>query len=760
MRAEGHEKVAKQGSSGGGGLPDKAALLRFIADSPDRVSKREIARAFHIRGSDRIELKRLLREMIADGAIEKGAEKALRPTGRLPSVTVVEVTGADAFGDMLVRPLNWRADTPLPKIFLARGRGQGPAPGRGDRALVRLQENEDGVTWSATVIKMLEGAPRQVLGVFHGGEEGGRVVPVARGARAELLIEADEVKGAVDGELVLAELLPRQRHRLHGLKPARIVERHGDVSAPGKISLVAIHEQGLPTQFSPAALAEAGAAKPASPAGREDLRDLPLITIDPADARDHDDAVFAEPDSDPQNPGGWHIIVAIADVAHFVRPGSALDRDARLRGNSAYFPDRVLPMLPEDLSNGLCSLMPGADRAVMAVHIWLDAGGEKRRHRFARAIMRSAANIAYEEVEAAMAGRASDVSDALLVNVLRPLHAAHEALAKARAARMPLEIATDEKKILLNPDGTVADVVVKTPLRAHRVIEDMMIAANVCAAETLEARGVPCMYRIHEEPADDKIESLREFLATLDFRLARAQTVRPALFNKVLARFADTPHARLINEVVLRSQSQARYGPDNRGHFGLALARYAHFTSPIRRYADVLVHRGLIRALGLGADGLGEDEMATMEETGEHISATERRAMAAERDTVDRYMAGWLAGRVGGHFHGRISGVARFGLFVTLEPSGADGLVPVSTMSNDYYVHEEHRHALVGRRSGRVYRLGDEIEVRLVEAVPVSGGLKLELVGESGTGGTGTHRPASPKKGRPPKAGRRRKTVS
>jgi ribonuclease R len=722
-------------------IPTKAEILKYLEEAGEKITKRELARAFAVKGSDRIALKKRLREMEEDGVIARDSSKALRPAGHLPSVMVLEVSGTDAYGDVLMRPLNWRHEAPPPKIILAaKGhRGTQTALGRGDRALARLSPGHDEVSYHATVIKVLEGAARQILGVYHGSDKGGRVIPVDKKNREELLIDADDAQNAKDGQLVLAELLPRHHDpkrggRTLGLKPARIIEQHGDVSETRHISLIAIHQYGLPTAFSDAALAEAKAARPVSLEGdghpREDLRAIPLITIDPSDARDHDDAVFAEADDDPENPGGWHIIIAIADVAHYVRPGSALDQDARLRGNSAYFPDRVVPMLPESLSTDLCSLKPGVDRACFAVHIWIDRHGVKRRHSFVRGLMRSVANIAYEDVQSAIDGAPTSVAASLLDDVLKPLYAAHDALDQARTARAPLDIQSDEKKILLDDAGEIVEIIPKAPLRAHRVIEDLMISANVCAAETLEAKGVPCMYRVHEEPALDKVEALREFLQSLDFNLARAQTLSPALFNKVLDRFRETPHAMLINQVVLRSQTQAYYSPDNKGHFGLALARYAHFTSPIRRYADLLVHRGLIKALGLGTDGLSNADFEEMGALGEAISLTERRAMAAERDSTDRYLAAFLAGRTGHSFKGRISGVARFGLFVTLMPSGGDGLVPVSSMGSDYYEFEEQNHALVGKRHGQIYRLGDIVEVRLIEAQPITGGLKLELIGE------------------------------
>ncbi|GAB4135468.1 MAG: ribonuclease R [Rhodothalassiaceae bacterium] len=725
--------MANISRSGASTLPSKADILRFLEESDGKITKREIARAFRVKGADRVRLKTLLQEMEHAGQIERDSSKSLRPAGQLPRVAVVEAVGVDAFGDLLLRPVNARPSAVVPPIRLVPGRhGSMAAPGRGDRLLVRLAPDPDEGGYRATIVKHLEkSASKRLLGVFRGGPLGGRVEPVDKRSREALLIEEADVGTAKDGHLVVAELLPRRHHRVHGLKPARIRETLGDVGAPGAISLIAIHEQGLPTEFSPECLREAEAARPVALKDREDLRHLPLITIDPSDARDHDDAVYAEPDPAPDNAGGFRMLVAIADVAHYVTPGSALDRDARERGNSAYFPDRVVPMLPDVLSTDLCSLKPGVDRPAMVAHIRIDAEGRKIAHRFSRALIRSHANIAYEAVEAAMSGKsAHDVPEEIIAHVLRPLHDAHDALQKARDAREPLAIETEEKKIHLNAAGEVVAIEPRVTLRAHRVIEDMMIAANVCAAETLEAHGMACVYRVHDAPARDRIESLREFLKTLDYRLSRGAEPSPHVFNRILAHFAETPQKSLINQVVLRSQSQAVYSTENRGHFGLALARYAHFTSPIRRYADLLVHRGLISALSLGEDGLTESEIAGLEATAEHISMTERRAMTAERDSVDRYLAHYLAGRVGEIFEGRIGGVAHFGLFVTLLPSGGDGFVPISSLGSDFYDHDETRHALIGRRHGRVFRLGDMVEVRLIEAAPVSGGLKLEIVGE------------------------------
>ncbi|WP_201240410.1 ribonuclease R [Rhodothalassium salexigens] len=714
-------------------VPSKAEILAYVASADARVTKRDIARHFKVKGADKVELKARLRALKDEGALEQDPAKSLRTANALPSVTVVEITGTDVDGDPLAAPTQWDGDGAPPRIYLAPDkRRRGPALAKGDRALVRLSLNRDQRTYTARIIKVLDSQPNRVLGVFRGGDLGGRVEPIQKGAKKDFWVDRGDDGGAEDGELVLAEPAGRgHKHRPMGLKPVRVIERLGDVSGPRAISRIAIHAHALPTVFPKAAIDQAEQAQPATLGRRTDLRDVALITIDPRDARDHDDAIHAEPDTDPANPGGWVLTVAIADVGHYVRPDSALDKAARERGNSAYFPDQVVPMLPEALSTDLCSLMPGQDRACMAVRIWIDRDGHKRRHRFMRALMRSAANLTYEDAQFAADGHDDGtVGEALTETVVKPLFAAHRALARARDARQPLDLDMPEKKIELDEAGRVVAIRERERLPAHRLVEDFMVLANVCAAETLEQKRTPCMYRVHEEPSVDKLDSLREFLESLDLAFPKAQTVRPAVFNRVLdrARAAEVEH--LVSEVVLRSQTQAYYSPENRGHFGLALARYAHFTSPIRRYADLLVHRGLIRALGLGGDGLTDADAEQMERIGEHISTTERRAMLAERDTVDRYLATYLAGRVGEIFAGRIAGVTRFGLFVELDETGASGLVPVGSLVGDYYVFDENARALVGRRFGHTFRLGDRADVRLVEVAPVKGGLRMELLGE------------------------------
>jgi ribonuclease R len=720
--AEGRKKKAP--------FPTKEQLLEFIRESPTPVGKREIARAFHITGADRIPLKAMLKELEREGRVDRGRKRRVGAPGALPPVAVVEIVGTDPDGEVLARPAIWKSETEPPRIYMAPDRHGTPALGRGDRVLARLTKTEDNV-YEGRPIRRLAGAPKRVLGIYERGPDGaGRLRPTDRRVKTDFRIGREDAGGARPGELVLAEVL--HTHRLGWLQ-ARVVERLGRLGEARSVSLISIYEHDIPTEFPPEALAQAEAAQPVALGDRTDLRDLPLVTIDGADARDFDDAVWAAPDDDPRNRGGWRIVVAIADVAHYVRPGDALDRCAYERGNSVYFPDRVVPMLPEALSNGLCSLKPGEDRPCMAVEMIIDAHGKKLRHRFLRGLMRSAARLTYEQVQQAHDGSPDEVTGPLRERVIAPLYGAFAALLEARKRRGTLELDIPERKVVLGEDGTVERIEPRPRLDSHRLIEEFMIAANVAAAETLEAKRQPAMYRVHDAPDPVKVEALRQFVATLGLPLARGQVIRPQTFTRLLERAASTPYADMINQLVLRSQAQAVYSPENIGHFGLALRRYCHFTSPIRRYADLLVHRALISGNRLGEGGLPPEAGEAFAEIGMHISATERRAAAAERDAVDRFTAAFLAERVGAIFRGRIGGVTRFGLFVTLFDSGADGLVPIGTLPADYYDHDEFRHALVGRHSGRVYRLGEPVEVRLLEAEPVTGGIILQLIegGES-----------------------------
>ena len=727
-------------------FPTREDILRFIEQSSGPVGKREIARAFHLDSAQKAPLKLFLREMEQEGSLERVRGRKYVKTGTLGSMMIVEITGTDVDGEVVARPVDWKGTGKPPLIYMAPERKGHPALGERDRVLARITPVGKGV-YEGRTIRRIEAAPSYALGVFEQVGAGGRLRPTDRRARGEFIVPPGETKGARNGDLVRAEVLPG---RALGLRHARVVEVLHEKGGPRFVSLVSIHDHDIPTEFSNEALALAAKAGPVSGEGREDLRSVPLVTIDGEDARDFDDAVFAE--ADPENAGGWHLVVAIADVAWYVRPGDALDRVATERGNSVYFPDRVVPMLPEALSNGWCSLVPNEERGCLAAHLWIDAEGRLRRHRVARAIMRSAARLTYNDVQAAHDGNPAGLSPAALA-VIPPLYGAFGALMRDRERRGVLELDLPERKVVLNAAGAVDRIDMRPRHDSHRLIEEFMIAANVAAAVTLESLREPCMYRVHDRPAPEKLESLRNFLESLSLgvTLARGQVIKPAHFNRIIQKVAGTPHAILVNEIILRSQAQATYSPMNIGHFGLALRRYCHFTSPIRRYADLLVHRALIRGLAAG-EGALPDTPLDLAHMGDHLSATERRAAQAERDAVDRFTAMFLRDRVGEKFTGRINGVTRFGLFVTLDQIGGSGLVPIRTLPDDYYVHDEAKHTLVGRRSSRQYRLGDVIEVILVEADPLTGSLLLNILeegGENRSRGRSMH-PMRPK-GRPGK---------
>jgi ribonuclease R len=716
-------------------FPERDAIVAFIRANPGKVGTREIAREFGLKNADRIELKRILRDLADQGAIAKQGKKIHEPAA-LPPTVMADITGRDSDGELIATPTEWdeveSGAPPKIRIHVPRRPQPGTAAGVGDRALLRVEKPDDGegAVYRGRVIKVVDHAKTRVLGIFRAlPTGGGRLIPVdKKQAGRELNIARADSGGAEDGDLVSVDLV---RSRGFGLTSGKVKERLGSLASEKAVSLIAIHAHEIPQAFSPAALREAEEAKPATLAGREEWRALPLVTIDPPDAKDHDDAVHAEPDADPNNKGGYLVTVAIADVAFYVRPGSALDRDALTRGNSVYFPDRVVPMLPERISNDLCSLVPGEPRGALAVRMVISNDGRKRSHSFHRILMRSAAKLSYAQAQAAIDGRPDDTTGPLLDSILKPLYDAYAVVKRARDERDPLDLDIPERKILLKPDGTVDRVIVPERLDAHKLIEEFMILANVAAAEMLEKKTLPLIYRVHDEPTLEKVHNLQEFLKTLDLPFAKSGALRPSLFNRVLAQVKGHDSEPLVNEVVLRSQAQAEYSAENYGHFGLNLRRYAHFTSPIRRYADLIVHRALIRGLGLGEGALPETEtVETLSEVAAQISVTERRAMKAERETADRLIAHFLADRIGATFQGRISGVTRAGLFVKLSDTGADGLIPIRTLGTEYFNYDETRHALVGTRSGAMHRLGDVVDVRLVEAAPVAGALRFELLSE------------------------------
>ncbi|MEO0063453.1 MAG: hypothetical protein RLZZ08_2013 [Pseudomonadota bacterium] len=706
------------------GLPSREQIIQFIQTADGPAGKREIGKHFGLLGQEKIALKHLLKDMAEEGLID-GKRTAYHRMGGVPKVAVLRVVDIDE-GETIAIPDAWQPDdaVPPPRVRLIENK-KTSAVRVGDRVLARTEEAGRG--WIAHPMKKLPAAHDSVLGVVElDGAGKPWLAPVDKRVRNSSPIA--DIGNAVEGQLVLAE--PAGRTPRAGVK---VVEVLGDPLAPRSFSLIAIHKFGIPHSFSAETLAEGerAAKLPLSESKREDLRHLPIVAIDPADARDHDDAIWAEPDGK----GGFRAIVAIADVAFYVRPGSEVDREARKRGNSVYFPDRVVPMLPEVLSADVCSLKEGADRAAMACHMTIAADGRITEWRFTRALVRIAQNIAYEDAQA-------QIDSGEAPQHLKNLWAAWAALAGARSDRDPLELEIPERRVMLDEQGRITEIALRERLDAHRVVEDFMIAANVAAAKALESKAHPVVYRIHEPPTREKLVSLKEYFDSIGKKLALGQVITPGLFNRMIKDIADEAEKALVMEAVLRSQTQAYYGPRNAGHFGLALGSYAHFTSPIRRYADLLVHRALGDAFGLeqpkptgdlpATTGLADRDRADLTRVTDALSMTERRAMEAERDTIDRYVAAWLSARVGEVFATRITGVQKFGFFATIIGLGGDGLVPVSSLGREYFSYDEGAHALTGEQTGMRYTVGDRVQLKLAEANPLTGALKFEPVDADG----------------------------
>ena len=740
------------------GLPTSKQILEFIETSDQPAGKREIARAFNLKGNDKIALKSLLKDMADEGLIDSAPGRAFHKLGGVPKVTVLRVTSVDD-GEVWATPEQWHAETPAPKIRILE-RGRRSALGLNDRVLARTEERGKGHV--AHVMKKLQRSADLVLGVVRLEGERHFLTPVDKRERRELPIS--DLGDAQPGDLVLAEPSGRPPR-----VSARVDAILGDPFAPRSFSLIAIHKHGLRDEFPDSVIAEAKSVSLHKLGEREDLTHLPIVAIDPEDARDHDDAIWAKARDDGD---GWDAIVAIADVSFYVRPGSELDKEARARGNSVYFPDRVVPMLPHELSSDMCSLKDGQPRAALACHLHVGRDGTLKSWRFTRAKICVAANIAYENAQAAMdaAGEESvevasspcamppldgPVPRELVDQALRPLWACWRALLSAREKRGPLELDLPERRVVLDEKGRILSVAPRERLDAHRLVEDYMIAANVAAAKALERKKAPVMYRVHEAPSREKLVTLKDYLATFDLEFALGQVIRPAVFNRIIDRIGEDHEARPeIMQQLLRTQMQARYSPETLGHFGLALGAYAHFTSPIRRYADLLVHRALVSAYRLGEGGLPAEDATKFEEIGIHISLLERRAMEAERDTVDRYVAAFLADRVGQILKCRITGVQPFGFFATVEDLGGDGLVPAAILGNEYFRYDEKAQALVGDATGETYRMGQKLELKLVEANPASGALRFELP-EGRFGGPSRERKDRVRTGKPaPRRGR------
>ncbi len=709
------------------GFPTRDEIAIYLRGAEGEISRRDIARAFNVKDEDRARLRALLKEMQAEGDLRRAGPKKFGVADALPPVLAIDIMSVDEDGDMLCLPASWEGETEPPMIRLSLKEAQKtkPAPGVGDRFLARLKPaGDDG--YEAKLVKPLGKGAHRFLAVFRQTKTGGVAEPVERRARNTFTVDRDAARDAKEGDLVWVEAAPETGGRRSGGGRARVREIAGHVDDKNAFSLIALAAHDVPVELPADVIAEAGRAKPPALGDRTDLRAMPLVTIDPEDAKDHDDAVFAAPDDDPANQGGHKVVVAIADVSWFVRPGSALDKEAQRRGNSVYLPDRVVPMLPERLSNDLCSLRDDGDRPCIAVEMIIGADGRKRRHRFMRAMMRSAAKLSYAEAQELIGDQ---TKKGPVAETVHNLYRAFQTRWKERAKRAPLDLDLPERKIILNEDGTVARIIKRERYDAHRLIEEFMILANVAAAETLEQAKIAQIYRVHDTPDPEKLDSVRDYLEDLDYSLAKG-AIRPAQFNQILKIAGERGQQELISDIVLRSQRQAVYSTENLGHFGLNLARYSHFTSPIRRYADLTIHRALVTAAKLGEGGQPAEEAQKLQKTAELISDMERRGIAVEREANDRYLAGYLENRIGEEFDGRIRGVTRFGLFVMLEETGADGFCPARTLGPERYDFVEQKHALIGAQRGGAYRLGQKVRVRLAEAAPLRGGLIFEMISD------------------------------
>jgi len=701
-------------------------ILNFLGRQKASVTLRKILTG--IKSRDRIGVKAIVRQLENKGSIERSHGKKYILCGKLPPVSVIEIIEIDEFGDLTAKPSSWKHQIPHPKIILnfnKQRKSFNSILKQGDTVLARLNLVSEN-TYQATVIKKLEQSRKSVVGIYEETNNGGLIKPTDKKIRHEYAVTNDGQNGAKSGDLVLGEITSQNKFGKSIALISKILNFDKAFQNQQPFSNIALHENEIPFTFTDTILEQVNNLEKFSNEQREDIRNIPLITIDDADAKDFDDAVFAEPWEHNGDADGWHIIVAIADVAWYVREGMELDQEAFDRGNSVYFPDMVVPMLPETLSNDLCSLKPNEDRPCLAVHMWIDVDGNMVKFKFIRGLMRSFARLNYQQVQMAIEGEADIEISRLSKDIITPLFLAYKALCKARDARNPLDLELPEKRIIIDNNGKISDVIQRPRYDSHKLIEEFMITANVAAAIELEKKSKSFLYRVHAEPPSKNLESLRSFLKPLGYNLSKGQVLTPLNFNQILKKSKNSDVYEAVTQMILRSQSQAVYADENIGHFGLSLRRYCHFTSPIRRYSDLIVHRALISANSLGEGGFLNKDI-DIAPIAEHTSITERRASKAERQSTDRFAAAYLSDKIGEKFKGRVNGVAKFGLFISLDRIGADGLIPIRSLTDDFYKFNERRMLLKGSKNGAIFSLGMCVEVVIKESNPVSGSLLLEL---------------------------------
>jgi ribonuclease R len=688
-------------------VPSREFILQQLREHARPLGRRDLAELFGLTGDDEHEgLRRRLRAMERDGQVVRNRRNGYVIVDNEELVRGRVRAMAEGWG--VLKP-----DTPSGDIYLSPREMRNLL--HGDRAVVRIVGvNQDGRP-EGKLVDVLERANRTVAGRYYEESGVGFLVPDSKRIQHDVIIPAEHRGEAQHGQLVVAEIVSQPSHRRQPI--GRIVEVLGDHIEAGSEIEVAARVHGIPVEWPQAVLAEADAfgseVAEAAVETRVDLRDTPLVTIDGADARDFDDAVYCEPTAK-----GWKLLVAIADVGHYVEPGSALDREAEGRGNSVYFPRSVVPMLPEVLSNGLCSLNPQVDRLCMVCEMQISSEGKLRRSRFFEAVMRSHARLTYDEVAAIHERRDKEARQRHrgLLRHIEHLFQVYRALRKDRDRRGAVDFESTESVIEFDDQGRVREIRPVERNEAHKLIEECMVKANVAAARFLRRHRIPALYRVHEPPAAERLDNLRQFLAQTGLRLDGGDKPGPADFARLMERVRKRPDRHLIQTVMLRSMMAAEYRPDNAGHFGLALEAYTHFTSPIRRYPDLVVHRAIRHLLrgGKPEDFIyRHDQLVTV---GEHCSMTDRRAEEASRDAVMTLKCRYMADRIGEEFTGVISGVTGFGLFVELDGVYVDGLIHITNLENDYFHFDPIGHRLVGERTGKEYRLTDRIRVRVARA--------------------------------------------
>lgn len=753
-------------------------IIELIQSSDKPLKKSQMAKALYIRGAQRFVFKQILRELQESGELERGerrrfglpgtnpdailedaiseiqaesstipkislqraaqrgGDRSIRRASEKPltkGLIAAEVILEDDDGEFYAQPVNWvpqKGETSPPRIHLINlkesFRKGSSYLTHGSRVAVMVTSREGG-EWEAEVIRRILKDKTVHLGIFqpsgHGKSPAGMISSInRRDTFPGTHIRHEDCEGLSAGDIV--------QYSMEASGHVKILRTLGQFDDPHMFSQIAIHNHNLPHVFSDKSIQEAESGKIPSLGNRTDFRDLDLVTIDGEDARDFDDAVWAKADEDPRNVGGWRAIVAIADVSYYVKMGSELDKEAKERGNSVYFPDRVVPMLPEALSNEMCSLKPHVERACMAIEMVISSGGKLKSYKVKRGLMKSKARLTYNQVQAAIDGSPDEMTQPLLENVIQPLYGVYKSLLKARNQRGTLDLEVPERQILFDEKGDVRDIVIRQRFDSHKLIEELMIAANVAAAKTLTAKNWPCLFRVHDRPESSRVENLHQFLKPYKLKFQRNMDPSPAQFNELLHSVKGKPFEDSVNQLVLRSQCQAKYSPENLGHFGLSLSHYAHFTSPIRRYADLVIHRSLIGALGLGNDGY-DSKPQNLEEIGDHISLRERAAVSAEREVIDRYAISYVSHHVGEDFDVVITGLNRFGLFVVMPDSGAEGFIPKGSLGDgigDAFYYDELNAHMVGRRSGTRFKLGDKIRATLMEANITTNNLIFRLV--------------------------------